>query len=138
MIARRLFIPLTLFLVIAFLIGPFLIIVAACVPIVRTLGAPFDRECAGYQCAFFATSSLLWCAGAPPVLAADAPAPRIEIPALAEIPFLSDPVLSPDGKRIVARVNSNGVEQIGIYTLADGGEARPKIVPTVPMMPGTS
>jgi TonB family protein len=67
---------------------------------------------------------------APAALAAESPPPPVPIEALAEIPFISDPQLSPDGRRIAARVNVGGVEQLAIYDLASGLNVAPTIVPT--------
>jgi TonB family protein len=72
-------------------------------------------------------------APAPAAPAAAAPGHGPTIEALAEIPFISDPVLSPDGKRIAAKVNVGGQEQLAIYDLASGPEGAPKIVD----VPGT-
>ncbi|HEY5723602.1 MAG TPA: prolyl oligopeptidase family serine peptidase [Allosphingosinicella sp.] len=60
--------------------------------------------------------------------AAEAPAP-IPIESIAQIPFISDPVLSPDGRRILARISLRGQERLTIYDLAAGPDAQPKFVP---------
>ena len=60
---------------------------------------------------------------------AEAPPAPLDVTALAQIPFISDPILSPDGKRILARINYNGTEVLAIYELADGAKAQPTVVP---------
>lgn len=55
---------------------------------------------------------------------------RIPIEAFAELPFISDPALSPDGHRIAARIATGGKEAIAIYDLAAVGEKKPKLVMT--------
>ena len=65
---------------------------------------------------------------AAPAGAAEAPA-LLPLDALAEIPFISNPLLSPDGKRLLAKVNSGGKEALAIYDLAAGSSAPPKILP---------
>jgi dipeptidyl aminopeptidase/acylaminoacyl peptidase len=62
-----------------------------------------------------------------PGLAAAA-APPLPVEALAELPFISDPLLSPDGKRIFARINHKGQEVLAVYDLAAGPEAEPTLV----------
>lgn len=49
------------------------------------------------------------------------PAARIPTSVLSNLPFISDPRLSPDGKQIAARVNTNGKNLIGIFNLDAGG-----------------
>ncbi|HEY0412089.1 MAG TPA: alpha/beta fold hydrolase [Allosphingosinicella sp.] len=72
-------------------------------------------------------------AAVPPALAAEtapAPAPApVPIEALGEMPFISDPVLSPDGRRVLARMNSQGTEALAVYDLQAPRDAPPKIVP---------
>lgn len=46
----------------------------------------------------------------------------------AELPFLADPQLSPDGSRIAARIINGSDEQIGVWRLADPREQPPQIV----------
>lgn len=70
---------------------------------------------------------LLAAQGAVAVETAPSPLP---VEALAEIPFISEPSLSPDGRRIAARVNVGGVEQLAIYDLSAGVNVAPTIVPT--------
>jgi TonB family protein len=72
-------------------------------------------------------------AAAPAAAAAPAPHPGgdagpVPLDALAEIPFISDPLISPDGKRIVAKVNSNGQEALAVYDLAAGPTAQPVFI----------
>src|SRR5215210_2751453 len=61
-------------------------------------------------------------------LAGESP-PPIAIEAIAQIPFISAPVLSPDGKRILAKINAAGTERLAIYDLSAGPQAPPKFVP---------
>ncbi|HEY0042951.1 MAG TPA: TonB family protein [Allosphingosinicella sp.] len=65
---------------------------------------------------------------APLAQASAAPDP-LPIEDLAAIPFVSEPVLSPDGKRIAAKVNVDGVESLAVYDLIKGAEAEPMIIP---------
>ena len=60
--------------------------------------------------------------------AAEPPAP-IPIEAIAQLPFISDPVLSPDGTKILARISLAGTERLAIYDLAAGPSVQPKFVP---------
>ncbi len=46
----------------------------------------------------------------------------------AELPFLADPQLSPDGTRIAARIINGSHEQVGIWRLADPREQPPQVV----------
>ena len=55
------------------------------------------------------------------------PAPPVE--AFAQLPFLSSPLLSPDGTRIAARVTAGGEERIGVWTLSAPREDPPAILP---------
>ena len=55
---------------------------------------------------------------------------RLPAAAYAERPFLSSPLLSPDGTRIAARVTGGELEMIGIWRLADSRDAEPQHVPT--------
>ena len=48
----------------------------------------------------------------------------------AQLPFLSDAVLSPDGARIAARITVGGNERIGIWTLSDARDRPPALVET--------
>lgn len=64
-------------------------------------------------------------AAAPP---APADAGKVPLEALADIPFISDPLLSPDGKRIVAKVNSKGQEALAVYDLSAGPTAQPVFI----------
>ncbi|HEX9947643.1 MAG TPA: alpha/beta fold hydrolase [Allosphingosinicella sp.] len=54
----------------------------------------------------------------------------VAIESLAQVPFFSEPVISPDGKRLVARINGEGTEQLAIYDLGGPRDAEPKIIPT--------
>ena len=76
---------------------------------------------------------LSWFAGAlacaaVPAAAADVPPPPLPIEALAQVPFISDPELSPDGKRLAARINAAGKEVIAIYEVDAARDVQPKIV----------
>jgi dipeptidyl aminopeptidase/acylaminoacyl peptidase len=64
--------------------------------------------------------------------AASAPA-TIPIEAFAEPPFIADPLLSPDGKRIAARIYADGNEQLAIYDLTLPADAPPTFVPLGPI-----
>ncbi len=64
---------------------------------------------------FLGVAALLYAAGAP--AAAEAP-PRIPAAVFAEKPFIDGPLLSPDGNRILARMQVQGEERLGIYELA--------------------
>ena len=62
-------------------------------------------------------------------LAAQAPAPaRLATDVYAELPFLSTPLLSPDGARIAARVSGGGEEHIGIWTLSEPRDRPPRLI----------
>jgi acetyl esterase/lipase len=61
-------------------------------------------------------------------LAAQAPAgERIPIEALAAPAYLSDPVLSPDGYRIAARLKIRDKDWVGVWDLRAGPEAPPRM-----------
>jgi len=59
--------------------------------------------------------------------APSAPAARLSIEALARPPYLSSPVLSPDGNRIAARLTVDDRNWIGIWDLRAGPDARPRL-----------
>lgn len=70
---------------------------------------------------------------AAPSFAAADPEPAagpVAIETLAQIPFFSEPLLSPDGRRLVARINGEGIEQLAVYDLGGPRDAEPKIIPT--------
>ncbi|MFM9936721.1 MAG: prolyl oligopeptidase family serine peptidase [Novosphingobium sp.] len=48
------------------------------------------------------------------------PPERISTSVLAQLSFISNPLLSPDGKHVAAYVNSDGRNLLGIFDLADG------------------
>lgn len=48
--------------------------------------------------------------------------------AFAELPFLSDATLSPDGSRIAAQVTADGRKHIGVWTLADPRDRPPRLL----------
>jgi TonB family protein len=62
--------------------------------------------------------------------AAEPAAGPVPIETLAQVPFFSDPLISPDGKRLVARINGGGTEQLAVYDLRAPRNADPKIIPT--------
>ena len=53
---------------------------------------------------------------------------RLPVEAYAERPFLSSPLLSPDGTRIAGRVTSGEREMIGVWRLSDSRDAEPQAV----------
>jgi dipeptidyl aminopeptidase/acylaminoacyl peptidase len=67
---------------------------------------------------------------AAPPAAAPAPASSAPLPvdAFAQIPFLSSPLLSPDGRRIAARLLVGGDEKIGIWTLSAPRDDPPRLI----------
>lgn len=68
---------------------------------------------------------------APPAPPAPAPALPEQIPAevMAELPFIREPAMSPDGNRLAARLTAQGKEWIGVYDLRqDLGAQRPIMV----------
>jgi dipeptidyl aminopeptidase/acylaminoacyl peptidase len=69
-------------------------------------------------------------AQAPAAAARPAAAPNQPLPveAFAELPFLSAPLLSPDGTRIAARVSGAGREGIGVWTLSEPRDHPPKMI----------
>jgi dipeptidyl aminopeptidase/acylaminoacyl peptidase len=73
----------------------------------------------------------LWLAGlaasAAAAGAADVP-PPVPIEALAQVPFISDPELSPDGKHLAARINADGKEVLALYDTDAPRDAPPRIV----------
>jgi dipeptidyl aminopeptidase/acylaminoacyl peptidase len=74
----------------------------------------------------FLLAGLLAAAPAP---AADPPGEPVPIEALADVPFISDPLLSPDGKHLVARINEGGKEALALYDLTAPRDAPPKLIP---------
>jgi len=60
--------------------------------------------------------------------AAAAAAQPVTIEALAEPPFLTDPILSPDGNRIAARLTMNNKEWIGIWDLGAAPGTPPRLL----------
>ncbi|MBV8687564.1 MAG: S9 family peptidase [Alphaproteobacteria bacterium] len=63
--------------------------------------------------------------GASPPVAAPEPVP---IEALAQIPFISEPELSPDGRHLVARINANGIQKLAVYDVDLPRDAPPKLI----------
>jgi dipeptidyl aminopeptidase/acylaminoacyl peptidase len=62
--------------------------------------------------------------------AAAAPVPvPVPVEALAQIPFISEPQISPDGRHIVARINGEGIERLAVYDLAAPRDAPPRMIP---------
>ena len=66
-------------------------------------------------------------AGAAPATAAAAPSPMLPIEALAALPNLTTPVLSPDGWRIAAQVTVEGQSRIAVWDLRHR-EAPPRML----------
>lgn len=62
--------------------------------------------------------------------AAEPVAGPMPIETLAQVPFFSEPLISPDGRRLVARINGEGTEQLAVYDLNGPRDAEPKIIPT--------
>ena len=62
---------------------------------------------------------------APAAAASTEPVP---MDALAQVPFIADPQISPDGKRIVAKVNVQGQEALAVYDLAAGATQTPVFI----------
>lgn len=54
---------------------------------------------------------------------------RISSEAFAQIPFLTDPILSPDGRKIAAKVTADGQESIAIWDLRGPRDAAPILLP---------
>ena len=52
----------------------------------------------------------------------------IPIERLAQLPIIADPVLSPDGTRIAARITDGGRERIGVWRVGDSATA-PRTIP---------
>jgi dipeptidyl aminopeptidase/acylaminoacyl peptidase len=57
------------------------------------------------------------------------PAGPIPLTDFAALPFLSEPLLSPDGTRIAARVSGQGTEEIRVWTLDENRDRDPIRVP---------
>ena len=67
-----------------------------------------------------------------PAAGAGAPAPvpaPIPLEDFAQLPFISDPVLSPDGSHIAARITVDGEQHLAIYDLAAKTDTPPKFLP---------
>jgi len=64
-------------------------------------------------------------AAEPPAAAAAAPVP---LEALAQVPAIADPLISPDGRRILTRVNSNGQEALALYDRTLGPDQTPVFI----------
>jgi dipeptidyl aminopeptidase/acylaminoacyl peptidase len=82
------------------------------------------------QLAALGAAALLLCAplsAQPPAPAPPAPPAPVPIDALAQPPFLSAPVLSPDGNRIAAELTLDNKKWIGIWDLGAGPGARPRL-----------
>lgn len=62
-------------------------------------------------------------------VAAEPTAAPVPIETLAQVPFFSDPLISPDGKRLVAKINGEGTERLAVYDLAAPRDSQPKIIP---------
>src|SRR5581483_9056650 len=55
------------------------------------------------------------------------------VEAFAELPFLSAPLLSPDGTRIAGRISGGGSERIGIWTLSEPRDHPPEMFDVGPV-----
>ncbi|MFL6845032.1 MAG: alpha/beta fold hydrolase [Allosphingosinicella sp.] len=73
------------------------------------------------------TLAALLMLAASPVPAAAAPPDPIPIEALAEVPFISNPELSPDGRRLLAWINVHGIQKLAIYDLDVPRDTPPKL-----------
>jgi dipeptidyl aminopeptidase/acylaminoacyl peptidase len=94
-------------------------------------GLWLGRLCAGLFMLVAPAAAVALQAGpatAPAPAAQPAAAPALAPEAFAELPFLSDALLSPDGTKIAARVIVDGREQIGIWTLADPRDQPPRLI----------
>jgi dienelactone hydrolase len=58
-----------------------------------------------------------------------AAAPVSDAERFAELPFVGNPVLSPDGGQIAARISADGQERIGIWTLTSDGQRQTRTIP---------
>ncbi|MGE0180573.1 MAG: alpha/beta fold hydrolase [Sphingomonas sp.] len=72
---------------------------------------------------------------ATPAVNAQEPAPasgaaRISVEAFGDLPFLTQPSLSPDGTRIAARVTVQDEVRIGIWAVGGGAEQQPRLIST--------
>ena len=86
----------------------------------------FYRFCAAsFAIAAMALSVPLAAQAVAPASSAAASQP-LPVEAFAEPPFLSSPLLSPDGTRIAALVTSGGRQRIGIWTLSEPRDHPPK------------
>ena len=54
---------------------------------------------------------------------------KVPVEAFAQRPFLSDPLLSPDGRRIATTVFVNGKENVAFYELPAAPDSKPKLIP---------
>lgn len=70
-------------------------------------------------------TALAW---GPPALAAAIP-PKLPVEAFGKLPFVDDPVLSPDGRRIAARLNADGTSLLGVIDLSQPRNP-PTLIPT--------
>lgn len=61
--------------------------------------------------------------------AAEPGAAPVSVEALAQIPFISQPQISPDGRHLVARINGEGVERLAVYDLTAPRDAEPRMIP---------
>jgi TonB family protein len=63
------------------------------------------------------------------VPAAAPPANPVPIEALAQVPFISEPLISPDGKHLLARINGDGKEMLAVYDLTQARDVPPRVIP---------
>lgn len=94
------------------------------------ISSRFRRLWAAIVVALGATAAVAQATATPapaaPRAAAGAPA-QIPVEAFGDLPFLSDPALSPDGQQIAARIFEQGHERIGIWN-ASGERVAPRVI----------
>lgn len=55
---------------------------------------------------------------------------KLSVQAFSATPFMGDPKLSPDGKRVAARMNVNGSEAFGVFHVGGKSAGAPKVIST--------
>ena len=95
----------------------FKLVAAAICAAASLLVAPLAAQPAAPATAVAAATAAPAAAGAP-----------LPVETFAELPFLSTPLLSPDGTRIAARLSNAGHEWIGIWTLSEPRDHPPKLI----------
>ncbi len=73
---------------------------------------------------------------AAPSKAASAPLPPLTLESFAKLPFIEQPALSPDGKRLAGLFGSNGQQMIGVINLFDSKDLRMIGVPEAMQIAG--